>query len=176
MQDHSQRAVSSTTKTSVPRSLDRAAYSEVRLEVPISLSKTQQHESENAMIANRSFREKRADQRYSFFADAEITMHDGTSVRTQVAELSARGCYMGALVPIPIGTKFQLRISHALRTCEVQGKVVYLHSGSGLGIFGMGVLMEKIAADERSVIDSWLYDLARKRLAIPVRRDDLSLS
>lgn len=128
------------------------------------------------MIPNRTYREKRADQRYSFFADAEITMHDGTSVRTQIAELSSRGCYMGALVPIPIGTKFQLRISHALRTCEVQGQVVYLHSGSGLGIFGMGVLLEKIPADERSVIDSWLYDLARKRLAIPARPDDMALT
>jgi hypothetical protein len=143
---------------------------------PNILSETQQEESKKAMIANRFFREKRADQRYSFFADAEITMHDGTSVRTQIAELSSQGCYMGALVPIPIGTKFQLRISHALRTCEVQGKVVYLHSGSGLGIFGMGVLMEKIAADERTVMDSWLDDLARKRLAIPVRPDDLSLT
>ena len=128
------------------------------------------------MIPNRFFREKRADQRYSFFADAEITMHDGTSVRTQIAELSARGCYMGALVPVPIGTRFSLRISHALRTCEVHGKVVYLHSGSGLGIFGMGVFIETMAADERSVMDSWLDDLARKRLAIPLRPDDLSLS
>ena len=128
------------------------------------------------MIPNRFFREKRADQRYSFFADAEITMHDGTSVRTQIAELSARGCYMGALVPVPIGTRFSLRISHALRTCKVHGKVVYLHSGSGLGIFGMGVFIETMAADERSVMDSWLDDLARKRLAIPLRPDDLSLS
>ena len=74
---------------------------------------------------------------------------------------------MGTLVPIPMGTEFRLRISHDMRTCELQGKVIYLHSGSGLGIFGMGVLIEKIAADERSVIDAWLYDLARKRLAIP---------
>ena len=83
---------------------------------------------------------------------------------------------MGALVPVPIGTKFSLRISHALRTCEVHGKVVYLHSGSGLGIFGMGVFIETMAADERSVMHSWLDDLARKRLAIPLRPDDLSLS
>lgn len=125
-------------------------------------------ESENAMITNALATEKRASQRFSFFADAEITLHDGTSVRTQIAELSSRGCYMGTLVPIPIGTKFRLRILHAMRTCELQGKVVYLHSGSGLGIFGMGVLIEKIAADERSVMDAWLHDLNRKRLAIPL--------
>ena len=135
---------------------------------PNILCEIQQDESENAMIANAPFTEKRANQRFSFFADAEITLHDGTSVRTQIAELSSRGCYMGALVPIPIGTEFRLRISHDMRTCELQGKVIYLHSGSGLGIFGMGVLIEKIAADERYVIDAWLYDLARKRLAIPL--------
>jgi hypothetical protein len=128
----------------------------------------QQEESENAMIANAPFAEKRAHQRFSFFADAKITLHDGTSVPTQIAELSSQGCYIGTLVPIPIETKFRLRISHDMRTCELHGKVIYLHSGSGLGIFGMGVLIEKIAADERSVIDAWLYDLGRKRLAIPL--------
>ncbi len=63
---------------------------------------------------------------------------------------------MGALVPLPIGMQFRLRISHDMRTCELHGKVIYLHSGCGLGIFGMGVLIEKIAADRaRSVIDAW---------------------
>lgn len=123
------------------------------------------------MIPNAPLREKRAHQRFSFFADAEITLHDGTSVPTQIAELSARGCYMGTLVPIPIGTKFRLRISHDMTTCELHGKIMYVHSGSGLGIFGMGVLIEKIATDERSVIDSWLNNLARKRLAMPLRPD-----
>lgn len=126
------------------------------------------------MIANAPT-EKRANQRYSFLTDAEITLRDGTSVRTHIAELSSRGCYMGALVPIPIGTEFRLRIFHDMRTCELQGKVVYLHSSSGLGIFGMGVRFAKIAPDERFVINVWLNDLARKGLAIPVR-DDLALT
>src|SRR5260370_34098229 len=83
---------------------------------------------------------------------------------------------MGTLVPIPIGTEFSLRIYHAMRTCELPGKVVYVHSGSGLGIFGLGGFIHKIDADERSVLDAWLYDLARKRLAIPVRSDALPLT
>jgi hypothetical protein len=111
------------------------------------------------------FAEKRANRRFSFFADAEITLGDGTSVATQLAELSSRGCYIGTLVPIPVGTQFRLRISDGLRTCELQGKVVYLHSSNGLGIFGIGVHLEDEAAEERSVIDAWLHDLARKRTA-----------
>lgn len=132
--------------------------------------------AKNPMIADAHFREKRAHQRFSFFADAEIILHDGTSVRTQIAELSARGCYMGTLIPIPVGTQFRLRISHDMRTCELHGKVVYVHSGSGLGIFGLGVFIEKITAEERAVVDAWLFGLARKRLAIPIRSDDLSLT
>jgi PilZ domain-containing protein len=126
------------------------------------------------MIPNASFIEKRASQRFSFFADAEIILHDGTLIRSQLAELSSHGCYMGTLVPIPIGTEFRLRISHAMTTCELNGKVVYVHSGSGLGIFGIGVFVKKISAEERRVIDAWLFDLNRKRLAIPSRFDGLA--
>ncbi len=61
-------------------------------------------------MAEVPFASKRANPRFSFFADAEITLKDGTSVPTQIAELSARGCYVGALVPIPIGTEFRLRM------------------------------------------------------------------
>jgi hypothetical protein len=51
-------------------------------------------------MVNSHFAEKRADPRYSFFADAEVILSDGTSVPTQLAELSASGCYIGTLLPI----------------------------------------------------------------------------
>ena len=117
------------------------------------------------MITNGPLPEKRADQRFSFFADAEVTLGDGTSVPTQVAELSSQGCYIGTLLPIPVGTEIHLHISDGIRTCELQGKVVYLHSSSGLGIFGMGVQLENMATPERSVVDGWLRGLAAKRTA-----------
>ncbi len=130
-----------------------------------SLRNQQLHELKMIMIPNGPLHEKRADQRFSFFADAEVTLGDGTSVPTQVAELSSRGCYIGTLLPIPVGTEIRLHISDGIRTCELQGKVVYLHSSSGLGIFGMGVQLENMATQQRSVIDAWLHDLARKRTA-----------
>ena len=120
------------------------------------------------MKNNAPLGEKRADKRFSFFADAEVTLRDGTSVPTQVAELSSRGCYIGTLLPIPVGTEIHLQISDGIRTCELQGKVVYLHSSSGLGIFGMGVELENMPTRERCVIDAWLRDLAAKRTAAPL--------
>ena len=114
-------------------------------------------------MLNSNFAEKRSDPRYSFFADGEVILGDGTSVPTQLAELSARGCYIGTLVPISTGTRFRIRISDGVRACEVQGKVMYLHSSSGLGIFGMGVLLEEVAPEERRIINGWLHDLDGKR-------------
>ena len=111
------------------------------------------------------FANKRVNPRFPFFADAEATLRDGISVRAQLTEISCQGCYVGALIPIPIGTEMRLRISDGLAACEIQGKVIYLHSGGGLGVFGMGVLFENMAAEDRSVIDAWLRALAGKRAA-----------
>jgi PilZ domain len=104
---------------------------------------------------------RRANPRFSFFADAEVTLGDGTSVRAQLAELSSRGCYIDTLEPIPTRTKLRLRICDGMNTCELDGKVLYLHSGGGFGIFGMGVLFEEMGADQHSSIDGWLRKLAR---------------
>ena len=106
---------------------------------------------------------KRANPRFSFFADAEVTVRDGTRVRAQLSELSARGCYIDTLEPIPVRTKLRLRICDGMSTCEVNGKVIYIHSGGGFGIFGMGVVFEEIGAEQHSTIDAWLNKLAGHR-------------
>jgi PilZ domain len=103
---------------------------------------------------------RRTNPRFSFFADAEVTLRDGTGVRAQLAELSSRGCYIDTLEPIPIRTKLRLRICDGMNTCELHGKVLYMHSGGGFGIFGMGVLFEEMGAEQRSAIDAWLRVLA----------------
>jgi hypothetical protein len=102
---------------------------------------------------------RRANPRFSFFADAEVTLRDGTGVRAQLAELSSRGCYIDALQPIPVRTKLRLRICDGMTTCELGGKVLYTHSGGGFGIFGMGVVFEEMGAEQHSTIDTWLRGL-----------------
>jgi hypothetical protein len=96
---------------------------------------------------------------------AEITLCEGRLILTQLAELSLRGCHLGTLEPIPIGTEFGLSISDGIRTCELQGKVICLHSSDALGIFGMDVLFGEMAAEQRSVIDAWLHELVDKPVA-----------
>jgi len=110
-----------------------------------------------------SYPVKRVNPRFPFFADAEVTLRDGTCVRAQTAELSAQGCYIDTLEPIPTRTKLRLRISDGLSACELRGKVLYLHSGGGFGVFGMGLVFEDMGAEEHSTIDAWLSRLAGHR-------------
>jgi hypothetical protein len=114
-------------------------------------------------MAQVSFAEKRTNPRFIFFADAEATLQDGTLVLGQLSELSSLGCYIDTLESIPIGTQIHLRICDGLSSCEVHGRVIYMHSGSGLGIFGMGVLFGEIAVDQHSAIEAWLRELADRR-------------
>ena len=123
------------------------------------------HHTENGMMTSAPFAKRRLNPRFPFFADAEATLPDGTSVRTQLAEISCQGCYLGALAPISVGTEIRLRIWHHITSCEIEAKVIYLHSGGGLGIFGMGVVFEKMSGQDRTVVDAWLGDLAATRAA-----------
>jgi len=49
-----------------------------------------------------------------------------------------------------------------MSTCELQGRVLYMHSGGGFGVFGMGVLFEEMDAEQHSAIESWLRELAKQ--------------
>ena len=109
-----------------------------------------------------SYATRRANPRFTIFADAEVTLRDGTSVPAQLSELSSRGCYIDTLEPIPTRTKLRLRICDGMSTYELQGKVIYMHSGGGLGIFGMGVLFGEMGAEQHSAIEAWLGELAGK--------------
>ena len=117
-------------------------------------------------MSEASFAVRRANPRFAFFADAEATLRDGTLVPAQVSELSSRGCYIDTLEPIPIGTELRLRISDGLSSCELPGKVIYMHSGYGMGIFGMGVVFGNAAAEQMSAVNSWLRDLALHKTSL----------
>ena len=111
-------------------------------------------------MAEAPYTRRRVNPRFSFFADAEVTLVDGTWVRGQLSELSSRGCYIDTLEPIPVHTKLRLKICDGTNSCELPGKVIYMHSGGGLGIFGMGVLFGDLGAEQHSAIDAWLHRLA----------------
>jgi hypothetical protein len=113
-------------------------------------------------MTNSPFTVRRANPRFSFSAEAEATLGDGTSVDAQLFELSARGCYIDTVKPIPVGTELQLRISNGMSMCELHGKVIYTHPGYGMGVCGMGVVFDEMGESQRLAIETWLRDLAGK--------------
>lgn len=109
---------------------------------------------------------RRSNPRFPFFADAELNLQDGMCVPAQLNELSARGCYIDALQPVPVGTEMRLAISYGPNRCEFDGQVIYKHSGGGLGLFGMGVLFRDMGIEQHRLIESWLSQLAGERAAV----------
>jgi len=92
--------------------------------------------------------------RFAFIAEAEIV---GMKDTARVSELSARGCYIDSINPFPKGTDVHIRIRYGCSTCEFSGTVIYTHAG-----FGMGVVFGGLTAEQRSTLDVWLDELARK--------------
>ncbi len=92
--------------------------------------------------------------RFAFIAEAEVV---GLKDSARVSELSARGCYIDSINPLPKDTEVRIRIRYGCSNCEFTGTVIYTHAG-----FGMGVVFGKMTAEQRSTLDVWLDELARK--------------
>jgi hypothetical protein len=104
------------------------------------------------------FSVSRSNPRFLFIAEAEVAeLGDATGFVARIAELSSRGCYVDTVNPFPVGTELRVRIRYGCSTCELPGKVIYTHSG-----FGMGVLFGEIAAENRVILDAWLDELTRQ--------------
>jgi len=97
---------------------------------------------------------RRTSPRFMFIAEAEVV---GSGSRSRVSELSARGCYIDTMNPLPKDSKVRLRISYGPSTCEFPAKVIYTHAG-----FGMGVIFGELDAQQASTLGVWLDELARK--------------
>jgi len=106
------------------------------------------------------FSAKRINPRFQISADAETTLPDGTTLTSQVFELSAGGCYIDTAKFIPTGTRLSLRISNAGNVCELPAKVIYTQPGFGIGVYGMGVVFEDMAEENRHAIETWVRKLS----------------
>jgi hypothetical protein len=71
--------------------------------------------------------------------------------------LSSRGCYVDSINPLPKDSIVRMRIRYGCSACEFSGTVIYTHAG-----FGMGVAFGELSVEQRSTLDVWLDELARK--------------
>jgi len=108
-------------------------------------------------MAESPYKATRTNPRFSFFADAEVSLRDGTGVRGQIAELSSRGCYIDTLEPIPVRTKLRLRICDGMTTCELHGKVLYMHSGGGFEFSAWACCLKRwVLSSTPQSMDGWI--------------------
>ena len=108
----------------------------------------------NYIMSNPPYTVARTTPRFAFIAEAEVV---GMKDHARVSELSARGCYIDSINPLPKDTDVRIRIRYGCSTCEFSGTVIYTHAG-----FGMGVAFGQLTGEQRSTLDVWLDELARK--------------
>lgn len=81
-------------------------------------------------------------------------MKNATKLSGRVTELSRSGCYVDILNVLPVGTLLSLQISCDQGTLLVNGKIVYVQEG-----IGMGVVFLDPGKDQFEILDSWLANL-----------------
>jgi len=98
---------------------------------------------------------RRCGTRSPFIAPIEmVEMRTGSRMQARTSDLSAQGCYVETLNPLPVGAAVRLQIHRAGMTLDVLANVSCRHAGSG-----MGLVFGEITEPQRSVLDGWLGEL-----------------
>ena len=98
---------------------------------------------------------RRCGARSPFIAPVEmIEMRTGSRIQARTSDLSAQGCYVDTLNPLPIGAAVRLQIHRAGMILDVLANVSARHAGSG-----MGLVFAEITETQRAVLEGWLGEL-----------------
>lgn len=96
--------------------------------------------------------ERRRSPRFSFIASAEVLAENNSSrLDARISDISATGCYVDTINPLPDGTAVRLRIFNETQSFEAPATVVYSHTH-----LGMGLRFGEVASNSQSVLRDWL--------------------
>ena len=108
----------------------------------------------SASTAPPSAADRRANPRYSFAATAEVVAADSSAkTKTRVRDLSQQGCYLDTESPLPLGTAANVRMTKGPKSLEVQGRVVYVQPGKG-----MGLMFTAVRPEHGGTLDTWIAE------------------
>jgi hypothetical protein len=100
--------------------------------------------------------EHRLAPRLPFLTEAEVMEPPaGTWLKTRLSDLSLSGCYVDTLHPLPVGAQVRLRVVRNKVTLEALAIVVYSQPR-----LGMGVSFAPLPAEQKSILENWLADVA----------------
>src|SRR6266403_1739599 len=102
--------------------------------------------------------EHRLAPRLSFLREAEVMEPPaGTWLKTRLSDLSLSGCYVDTLHPLPVGARIRLRVARNKIILEALATVVYSEAR-----LGMGVSFTQLSSEQKSILENWLADIAKK--------------
>ena len=108
----------------------------------------------SASTAPPSAADRRANPRYAFHATAEVAATDSSAkTKTRVRDLSQQGCYLDTETPLPLGTAANVRMTKGAKSLEVQGRVVYVQPGKG-----MGLMFTAVKPEHGGTLDVWINE------------------
>lgn len=77
-----------------------------------------------------------------------------TEIDAHTTDLSAYGCYVDTMSPLPAQTEIDLRLTRNGKSFHTRARVMYCQAG-----VGMGLLFTEIAPEERPMIERWFAEL-----------------
>jgi hypothetical protein len=100
--------------------------------------------------------ERRCATRAPFLAPVEmLEMRTGSRIQARTSDLSPQGCYVDTLNPLAVGSAVRLQIHRGGLILDVLANVTSRHVGSG-----MGLEFDEITQSQKTILDSWLGELA----------------
>jgi hypothetical protein len=100
--------------------------------------------------------ERRVQTRYPFTASADVyELRSQTRVNGRCSDLSAGGCYVDTLSPLPVGAVVRIRLVRDSRAFEAAAVITYAHTSMGMGLAFTGMKRE-----DQEVLRSWIADLS----------------
>lgn len=96
--------------------------------------------------------DRRRSPRFPFIASAEVhEQSNGSQLAARVSDISATGCYVDTINPLPGGTAVRVKIFNEKQFFEASATVAY-----SVVHLGMGLSFGEIAPSSREVLQEWL--------------------
>ncbi|OLE96338.1 MAG: hypothetical protein AUG75_21675 [Cyanobacteria bacterium 13_1_20CM_4_61_6] len=103
--------------------------------------------------------DRRSAPRYPLILSAEVWDKAGSAKHAgRTSDISATGCYIDTLNPIPAGSPVRIRLQHENEFFVADGRVVYVSPGLGMGL----AFVPTVAPDQQAVLHRWLQEAAAK--------------
>lgn len=96
--------------------------------------------------------ERRCSPRFPLIASAEVLEeNNGSRLSARVSDISATGCYVDTINPLPGGTSVRVRIFNETQSFEAAATVAY-----SLAHLGRGLRFGEVPPSSRDVLQAWL--------------------